>query len=195
MDPFADFTTDWPLGTPDDPDDPYSQYFCGNDNSAGELLEPLLNEDNALARPSALPSPDDAQEPPALAAPSTDAAPPSAVQTKTRTKKKNKVRKGDGVDSRRNSPDPLNRDDYPFKGGHFWQLLIQRFGEKALNQKRLNCFCKELRGGLPSGTTAAGRWNHFVLRRRPCAFAWLDAHKDVISDSMIDACLLIAVGH
>jgi hypothetical protein len=192
MDPFADFATDWPLD-PDDADDPYSQYFCGNDNSAGELLEPLVDEDNALARQSALPSPDDAQGPPALAAPSTDAAAQSAVQTKTR--KKNKVRKGDGVDSRRNSPDPLNRDDYPFKGGHFWQLLIQRFGEKALNQKRPNCFCKELRDRLPSGTTAAGRWNRFVLRRRPCAFAWLDSHEAVISDSMIDACLLIARGH
>jgi hypothetical protein len=89
------------------------------------------------------------------------------------------VRKGDGKEGKRLSPDP--HDNYDFQGGPAMHRL-KTLGRDEIRLVRLVALCKDLedRGRHEAqDLTFRNRW---AKRRKPCAFHWIDENWKHVSD-------------
>jgi hypothetical protein len=94
--------------------------------------------------------------------------------------RKNRMKKGAGKDSKKDS-----RDGYDYVHGHFFGVLTA-LNTKQLSAKTLFSLVVLAHQRVDEQTTNLNRW---AKRRMPNAYCWLDENRGIISDERIGQCL------
>jgi hypothetical protein len=102
-----------------------------------------------------------------------------------RPRKPNKVRKGEGRDSKKDE-----WDDYSAVGGHFYQVLLRGSGRPPI-AAALFALCAALEKRLGAENGELSKRNRWAKRRVANAYAWLDRNAGSISDATCLECYLL----
>jgi hypothetical protein len=108
--------------------------------------------------------------------------PPPAPDRGGRSRKPNKVKKGEGRDAQEDE-----WDKYPATSGHFYQVLVCG-GGKAPIAATLFALCGAIEDRVRAKGGELSERNRWAKRRVPNAYAWLDRNAGSISDATCLAC-------
>jgi hypothetical protein len=106
---------------------------------------------------------------------------PPQISSEPRPRRKNKIKKGEGVDSK---PDLAGRDNYNYERGYFYPVLRSRIRKSP--SMALRVFCKAIHAAFPYGLSL---WNRCVTRRIACGYCWLDENRHYIPETLVESCI------